>query len=209
MRSGIWALLTLCILSTTGYGQIGIQLGWNTTGYKYTLSGTTEERGLNFGLNAGLVYRSKGKKLCVQPELLYTQKGATNNNDGANYVSNVLEFKNKLDYMEFALPIIFKIPIFDAGSFDLGAGPYVSKLLSADCKIKDLNGGSRTTPFKIGTDSTDDFKPIDAGIVFYSAIKVRHFYMSLCYEKGLSDIAPANNLVIKNGCFNFNLGILF
>jgi len=203
------AFVLTCISSTV-FAQFGIQVGWNTSGYKLTRAGVHEKRAWNWGVNAGVLYTTPGKVLSLQPTLLYTQKGATNNNNGSNYVSGISRFKNKLAYVELSLPLILKANLgVKKCSFDIGAGPYFSKLVSAVSKAVDLNGGSKNTKFKVGKASTDDFKPGDIGISFYMGMRVKHFFMSMGYDMGLSDVDPRSSETIKNGCFSLNMGALF
>ena len=203
-------IVLLSFISTGSFAQFGIQVGWNTSGYKFTKSGVTEKRGWNWGVNAGVMYRLGGKLLCIQPTVLYTQKGATNNNDGPNYVSGILEFKNKLNYAELSLPVIFKVPLgVPKVSFDFGVGPYFGKLVSAVSKAKDLDGNTKKTNFKIGNASTDDFKPGDIGLSIYMGCRIKHFNMCMGYDLGISNITPTTNETIKNGCFSINMGAFF
>jgi len=139
--------------------------------------------------------------------MLFTQKGAVNNNLGSVYTPNIDHWTNKLGYAELSLPIILKLPIMRKSSFDIGVGPYAGSLVSAVSKAKDLDGKITKTKFKVGSDSTDDFKRMDAGLCVYFGGKFSHFNMSLVYEKGLVNISPAKNESIRNGCFSFNMAI--
>jgi Outer membrane protein beta-barrel domain len=211
MKKQLIFLLALTLIVSKGYGQLGLQLGWNTTSYHYVSSGLHEKRGLKWGVNAGLLYRTPGKIVCLQPSLLYTQKGAINNNAGASYTTDVDHYKNRLNYLELTIPIILKVPIAGKkNSFDIGAGPYLGRLISAKSKIYYLDGTDRITKFKIGTnDSTDDFKPMDIGISLYMGARIEHFFMSMGYDIGLANAGAAKNETIKNGCFSLNIGVLF
>ena len=211
MNKQLIVLIAFTLIASKGFSQAGMQIGWNTSGYKFVSSGLHEKRGLKWGLNAGLLYRTPGKTVCLQPTLLYTQKGAINNNDGANYTSNVDHYKNRLNYLELSVPILLKVPIAGKkNSFDIGAGPYFGRLVSAKSKIYYLDGTDRITTFKIGTnDSTDDFKPMDIGISLYMGGRFEHFYMNMGYDIGLANVGAAKNENIKNGCFSLNMGVLF
>lgn len=202
--------LALIFLAASSFAQLGIQVGWNTTGYHFEQNGKSLKRGWLWGVNAGIMYRTPGKHFSLQPALLYTQKGARNNNSDAVYVADVLHFDNRLTYVELAVPIIYKAGLgVDNISFDIGAGPYVGKLVKAVSKKVDLEENNTKTDFKVGTAETDDFTPMDIGLQFYMGARINHFNMSLTYEKGLSNINPAKDESIRNGCFSLNLGVFF
>ena len=112
--------------------------------------------------------------------------------------------------LELSLPLIFKAPLGVKNcSYDIGAGPYFSKLVSAVSKAVDLDGGTKVNKFKIGKSSTDDFKSGDIGLSLYMGMRVMHFNMSLVYDLGLTNVTPNPNQSIKNGCFSLNIGAIF
>ena len=210
MKKVFLLLLVVIGFHATGYSQMGLQIGWNTSGYRYVIGGVHETRGWNWGFNGGLLFRTPGKRICFQPTLLYTQKGATNNNDGATYTVGVNKYVNKLNYVEFSVPILFKAPFAGPkNSFDIGIGPYAAKLVSAYSKIKYLDGTDKNSNFKVGNGSKNDFTPLDFGLSFYMGARFTHFFMSLGYDKGISNVDPRSGESIKNGCFNINMGVLF
>lgn len=195
-------------LTTHSLAQVGMQVGCNLTNYRYVKSGTHLKRSMAASYNFALMFRTPTRHVSVQPTLLYTRKGAINNDNSANY--NISKYKNKLEYLEFSAPVILKAELEGKkNTFDIGVGPYVAKLLSAKSKIEYLYDSSRTTSFKIGDAKTDDFKPIDYGLSFYMGIKVTHFQMNMGYDLGLANVDPKANESIKNRCFSFNIGVFF
>ncbi len=201
--------LALSFITFKSYSQAGMQIGLNATNYKLVQAGMHEKRSTKIGLNAGLLYRTPGKHFCLQPTLLYTQKGAINNDWNIN-ATNVDHYKNRLNYLELSVPVLLKMPVNGPkNTFDIGVGPYLGKLLSAVSKIYYLDGTKKNSKFKIGTAQTDDFKPIDVGLSIYMGVRIHHFYMNMVYDLGLSNVDPITNQSIKNRCFSFNMGALF
>ncbi len=99
-------VLTFVALAATSFSQVGLQVGLNTTSYRLMRSGSHDARGINFTYNAGLVFRLPGKRICLQPSLLYSMKGAINNNTA----DSVLKYINKLGYLELTVPVLIKAP---------------------------------------------------------------------------------------------------
>lgn len=199
----------LALFATTGsYAQFGMQLGCNISNYKLVVAGADVPRGMKFGLNAGLMYRTKGKRFGIQPTLLFTQKGVTRDNDVSG--SSIDLFRNKLDYLECSVPILIKMPLAGPkNTFDIGAGPYFSKLIAAYSKAKYNDGHTTKTGFKIGTSESSDFTPTDYGLTIYVGGRFTHFNMSLVYDLGFYDVDPQPGGSIKNRCFSFNMGVFF
>lgn len=200
-------LLTLLVLTSgIAFSQVGMQVGLNTTSYRLVRSGSHDSRGMNFTYNAGLVFRLPGKKICLQPSLLYSMKGAINNNS----TDSVLKYINKLGYLELSVPVLVKVPFAGKkNTFDFGFGPYAGRLITAFSKAQLLYGGSKKTDFKTGSATTDDFKNMDYGLAIYVGTRFNHFNINFTYDLGLYDVDPNTNRSIKNRCFSLNMGVFF
>ncbi len=203
-------IVIAALLSGHSFAQLGIQVGWNTTNYSLKNNGVKDKRSLIWGVNAGAMYRiGIIKKLAVQPELLFSQKGAVNNNLGSSYTSGVSRWVNKLNYVELGVPVLFRMKLLTKSTFDMGAGPYIATLVSAKSRIEYLNGDKKKDEFKIGSDATDDFKRMDMGYKLYMGAKLSHVNFSMCYARSISDISPTATQTVKNGCFSLNFGVFF
>lgn len=211
MKKLILLMVFVTALSAESIAQPGIQAGWNISGYRLERSGTKYERGWNSGFNAGVMYRTPGRYVSLQPTVLYSQKGAVNQNTGSVYVTGVSDYTNNLSYVQLSLPVILKIGlgIDDDWSFDVGVGPYAGFLAAASVKTKYLNGDTDKKDYKIGNSSSDDFKRTDAGLSLYLGARLGHFNTSIGYDLGLIDGSPNGGESLRNRCFSLNLGAFF
>ncbi|MCD6011545.1 MAG: hypothetical protein K0Q79_1407 [Flavipsychrobacter sp.] len=208
MKQIVLFFAVLCMIPAS-YAQVGLQAGVNSSDYKYILNGVHGSRDRNWGFNGALVFRSRGKNVCVQPTFSYTQKGATNPNVViTNVPDTVISSRNKLEYVQFSMPVLMKVKLASRkNSFDIGFGPYVSRLVSAVSIRKFTTGGSGKTDFKIGSGSGDTFKGTDYGLSFYVGLKLDHFNVNAGYDLGLADIGNSSAEKIKNGCLSLNIGV--
>jgi len=129
---GVAAVLLLLCVGADSYAQskFGIKGGVNLTNL---YSGDNiSDNNMKVGFNAGIYAKAQiiEDVLFIQPELLYTRKGAQ-----ANY-SNILQGKGKyqfgLGYVQ--LPVLLGVNI---GNFNIHAGAYAAYL--TDARIKDVN----------------------------------------------------------------------
>ncbi len=175
--------------------QLGFTGGINFTNYIYKVKSVKQSRNSIIAYNVGLVYRTKGKKFCLQPEVDYSVKG-TRNYD-TPFTSGLDYYLNKLNYLQFTLPVVRKWVLVKGISVDLGLGPFGGYLLNATSKAHSFAGGNKTTNFKIGNDSASAFRRMDGGITFLFGCKMQHVGFYLLYDLGLANVDPAKNAVIK------------
>lgn len=202
-----FTVLTLCY--SLSYAQFGITGGMNIAKYKYT-----SDRGDLLAFNAGLVYRIAQKKsmLVVQPQLLYTIKGAVKYPD-IDLDNDILKYTNRVRYAELSVPFIVS-PDIDGGDglirFEAGVGPYVAYATHATYNAETYEGDKSSGDFKIGGSNTDDFKPFDAGLSLVGAMKVANFSFNLQYDLGLSNANPVKTAPpLKMRAFMLNLIVFF
>jgi len=208
MKKQLFLLIAAIGFAVSSYAQFGMQLGCNISSYRFVTGGTSDPRGMKFGLNAGILYRTPGKHFGIQPTLLFSQKGCTRNSTATG--STIKVFRNKLDYLEASMPILIKMPFAGPkNTFDIGAGPYFGTLIAAYSKAKYDDGHSTKTAFKIGTSNSSSFTPTDYGMCLYLGGRFTHFNMSLVYSIGFADIDPQSGESIKNRCFSYNFGVFF
>jgi Outer membrane protein beta-barrel domain len=187
--------------------QLGVSGGVSFTNYRMKKSGAKQSRDPLISYNFGMVYRTHGKGFCFQPGVDYSVKGARNYDTPLS--GDVEYYNNKLNYLQFTLPII-KTWYFAKGcSLDMGIGPYLSTLMKGTSKAVYYDGTSKTNKFKIGSSSTDDFKLMDGGLTFLCGGKLSHVGMYLIYDLGLTNTTPTKNETIRNRAFRMNMVIYF
>ncbi len=179
--------------------------GFNTSTYKYQVNNNTSGRSALVGFNAGLFYRgSLASHVIIEPSLLFTRKGARNNNTPfpVDYT------KNRLDYIQLNVPFMYRGWVSRHADFTLGGGPYAAVLAHADVRTQYRTGDRTLDDYSIGTNSSDDFKPMDAGLRFGAGFRYDQVNVSMAYDLGLADIAPQANTAIRNRSFSVNMGFM-
>ncbi len=164
-----------------------------------------EDENMKVGVNVGVFAKLPVTKgFSIQPELLYSSKGAkiTYNNifgDG--------EYRFNLNYVE--LPVL---AVFNLGkNFNIHAGPYAALLTSANIKRLDNESGDVDD---IADLDTDNFKRFDYGLVGGVGFDIQNFTLGARYNYGLNEIgdggiageATRNS---KNSALTFYIGIGF
>lgn len=206
MKKTILLSILAASFSLAASAQPGITGGWNSNTYRYEMNGVQKSRSNVSGFNIGMFYRVPlSYHFLTEPVLLFSRKGAQNNAT----VFPVDYYRTRLDYVEFALPFMYRAPIDRRMDFSLGAGPFVSVLAHADVLTNYSNGDRERDNYSIGTGNPDDFKPVDAGIRFGGGLRfARSILLSASYDLGLADIAPQSDDRINTRTFSLNLGFM-
>jgi len=129
-----------------------------------------DDENIGFGFQVGIVGKLPLTEVfAIQPELLYTQKGATAVFDAVDQ-----EVAFNLNYLQ--LPILLN---FNAGDvFNIHVGPYAAYLLNANV---DFDG-----PVDSFTDlDKDNFNTFDAGISLGLEVGVSNLSIGARYDYGL------------------------
>ncbi|MHA4806704.1 porin family protein [Flavitalea flava] len=162
--------------------KFGIKGGLNLTNL-YVDNASDEH--LKAGFNAGVYAKLPVTKgVSIQPELLYSQKGAKENYN--NFIEGSGEYKFNLGYVELPVVAVFNI----AKNFNLHAGGYAAYLVSAN--VKDVsNDGSINGAADL---KADNFKRFDFGLVGGLSVDVQNFTIGARYNYGLSNIGKSGSL---------------
>jgi hypothetical protein len=182
--------------------KFGIKAGVNLTNmYVQDVSDENMKVGFNAGFFAKLPV---ARGFSIQPELLYTSKGAKETYD--NFILGEGEYRFNLNYIE--LPVLAVINV--AKNFNVHVGPYISYL--AEANIKDLNDDGSID--EIADLDTDDFNRIDYGLVGGLGIDIANFTLGARYSYGLreigdSDIAGQLTKDSKNSAISLYIGLGF
>lgn len=124
--------------------------------------------------------------LKVQPELLYSQKGAKYELFGAT-------LNEKHDYLE--VPVLFKFSFGKIIVPSIYAGPALGYLMKAELS----NGGS--------LDIKDELKTTDLGLVFGAEVKTpAKLSVEARYTMGMSTVDKDGDFTVKNSAISVMLG---
>lgn len=160
-----------------GRTRVGIKGGLNASSLFYDSQGVSNKNE-RIGFHAGVFAQAPlGEFFAIQPELLYTTKGAS-----ADY--NVLGFINgrntfRLNYAELPILATFKL----GQSVELQAGPYAAYLLNSNINS---NGDFGTGSSAI---NRDNFNKVDYGLAGGLNIYFGKAFIGARYEQGLQRIA--------------------
>lgn len=162
--------------------KFGIKGGLNLTNlYVDNVSSEHMKAGFNAGVFAKLPIT---KGFSIQPELLYSVKGAKDTY--GNFIQGNGEYRFNLGYME--LPVLAVVNL--APNFNLHLGGYAAYLVSANVKDVNSNGDIQGA-----TDlNTDNFKRWDFGLVGGLGFDIQNFTIGARYNYGLSQIGKSGNL---------------
>jgi hypothetical protein len=183
--------------------KFGIKGGLNLTNlYVDNVSSEHMKAGFNAGVFAKLPIT---KGFSIQPELLYSVKGAKDTYN--NLLQGNGEYRFNLGYME--LPVLAVVNL--APNFNLHLGGYAAYLVSANVKDVNSNGDIQGA-----TDlNTDNFRRWDFGLVGGLGFDIQNFTIGARYNYGLSQIGKSGNLSgdltknSKNAGISVYVGIAF
>jgi hypothetical protein len=165
--------------------KIGIKGGVNFSNlYIDNVNDEKVKTGFNLGLFAKLPV-SKG--VSIQPEILYSQKGAQ-----ASYSNPLIggDYRFNLNYLE--LPVL---AVFNLGkNFNIHAGGYAAYLASANVKAVD---NSVQNEELINFDEKQ-FNRFDYGLVGGLGFDVKNVTIGARYNYGLNQIGESNESVLSS-----------
>jgi hypothetical protein len=158
------------------------------------------------GLNAGFYAKLPvAKGFSIQPELLYSNKGAKLSYD-AGIFGGEGEYRFNLHYIE--LPVLAVINVVK--NFNIHAGPYVSYLAGANItRLDDEDNVNDVTDLK-----ADNFNRIDYGLTGGVGLDFQNLTVGARYNYGLHEIGSSGisgevTKNAKNSVINIFLGFAF
>jgi hypothetical protein len=211
------AALVLCVLSVSGLRaqeqktalegslspKFGVKAGVNLANLYVD---NVEDENMKLGLNAGIYAKIPlTRGLSIQPELLYSSKGAKLSYN--NLLQGKGEYRFNLNYVE--LPVMAVVNI--ASKLNLQAGGYVSYLASANIKDMDDNG----TVADVTTLKADNFNRFDYGLVGGIGVDVQNFTIGARYNYGLREVGESGSIAgrltanSKNSVLSLFIGVGF
>lgn len=185
-------------LSAKGVSNYGVKVGMNLA---TAIGDDTDIDGADKGFRTGMAFGgfvtySINDEFAVQPELLYSMKGATyeaKEGDG--------EITNKLDYLQ--IPILAK---YQVQNFNFFAGPALAFNLTAESEVE-VNGNSEDIDW-------DDVAAMEFGLIFGAGVDFPltkgAITIDARYDLGLTSADDSDaEADIKNGVISVLLGYSF
>lgn len=166
-----------------------------------------QDENFKAGFSAGMFAKLPiVRGLSLQPELLYSNKGAKLTYDLPNIVGGDGEYRFNLHYVE--LPVMAVINVVK--NFNIHAGPYVSYLASAN--VTRLNDDNELSD--IADLEADNFNRIDYGLAGGLGLDFQNLTIGARYNYGLREIGESGfsgevTRNSKNSVINFYLGFAF
>ena len=218
-RSLCGGLVSLCVLlySSAVYSQeqetstetdispkFGIKGGFNLTNMYVS---DVKDENMKFGPNVGLFAKIPlVRGLSIQPELLYSSKGArlTYNNILGNGNG---EYRFNLNYIETPISLVINL----ARNLNIHGGAYAAYLASANVKHINNDGDIDV----LHTYNADNFHRFDYGLLGGIAVDVQNFTMGARYNYGLQQVGKSNTAQdnytknSKNSALTFYIGFAF
>lgn len=179
--------------------RAGIKGGFNASTLYYENANANDRRE-RYGFHAGVFAQiPAGDYFAIQPELLYTTKGAS-----ANYNILTLTGRNtfRLDYAELPVLATFKL----GNTAEIQAGPYAAYLLNSKISSSgDLGNGAAQL-------NRDAFNKFDYGLAGGLNLYFGKAFVGVRYGQGLQRIANStiSRTILgnaKNGVGMITLGV--
>jgi hypothetical protein len=189
------ALLTALTTGTGSFAQVQQTAGESFLTPKFGIKGglnltnmfvdEVSDENMKVGFNAGFFAKLPVTRgFSIQPELLYTSKGAKEEYN--NIIEGEGEYRFNLNYIE--MPVLAVINV--AKNFNLHVGPYVSYLAAANIKNLHESGGQD----EIAELDADNFNRFDYGLVGGLGVDVSNFTIGARYSYGLREIGKSGSL---------------
>ncbi|MDO7172256.1 porin family protein [Mariniflexile sp. AS56] len=162
-------------VNDTGTSQIGVKGGLN---FSNLYTDDVDDNNVLTSFNAGLYANIPITEfIALQPELLYSRKGAELVYDNA-FASGTAKFK--LNYIE--VPVLLKVNV--AKNINIQAGPYFAYLIDAQTTNESDSG---SFDFEDNYDN-DDFNKFDAGLAAGVGFDFDGMGIGLRYNYGLTTV---------------------
>lgn len=175
-------LMIFCVLAlslTAVTAQTGLKGGANLSNLYVD---DVDDENVKVGFHLGIYHEASVTDfLSVQPELLFTSKGAEVNYD--NFVGGSGKYRYNLNYLEVPLLVKFK-----AAGFNVHAGPYAAFLVGANIKDVDDNGNIQ----QVESLDRDDFEQLDFGASVGAGFDFEGGRIGARYDFGMNDIGKSN-----------------
>ncbi|WOK04996.1 porin family protein [Imperialibacter roseus] len=189
MKNTILATSLLMMFITSGAlaQEAGLKGGLN---FSNLYVNDVDDENMKIGFNAGVYYKAQlTDVLAIQPEILYSLKGAEVIYDNTFLGIGNGKYRFNLSYVD--VPVALKIS--PVGNFYIEAGPYVSLLTSAKVKRIDSNGDKEV----VDELDRDNFNTVDYGMFGGVGFNFTGGSLGVRYNYGLQEIGESGSNVAE------------
>ena len=202
-------ILSFLLLATT-MGAVNAQQASTIVGFRGGITfssyvGNASRAEYKTGYHGGIIFKLPLNKLfSIQPEVLYSMKGAQRNESNNGYS---VSYNERLHYVD--VPILAKITTAQGLFFE--AGPQVGVMLAARADVSGTSpNGNRSASGNIKS----EFNDVDLGYAVGLGFQVPNspLLLGVRYNGGLRNIVKDYNdsdKSLRNSAFQFYLGLLF
>ena len=201
MKKVLAAVITMVFITAATQAQfkIGIKAGAGLSNQHSNVASGTKLAGSEAfrGYHAGLVADAPlSDHLSLQPQLLYSRKGAKYTNAGSAY-ETTFSTRN----IELSTNLVYKVNT-SFGKIFAGAGPTIGYSLSGELE---QNGHSD----KLYTGDLKDWKHIDIGAGATAGVEFNNgLFAGINYQMGLLDINKSAGADTKNRSISMSVGYM-
>lgn len=191
MKKLILLILGLAIFANVNAQKFGVKAGADLA---TCISDPSENYGMVPGLNGAVFFQKKFLPMfSLRPTIGYYQKG--------NIYTFGTDFEQKINYVQFDLPLNFKAPFIP---IYILAGPYASYALSGETNTVIANS-NLSTPITFDQDHISHLDyGLSAGIGYQQNLVFAKLIVEVVYNYGLYDFNQGNTGLSQ---FNRNLSI--
>ncbi|HTH55922.1 MAG TPA: porin family protein [Cyclobacteriaceae bacterium] len=164
-----------------------------------------QKENMKVGVNAGFFVKVPlFRGLSIQPEVLYSNKGAKDSYGGPGSILGSGEYRFNLNYIETPLLLVFNL----TRNLNVSAGGYAAYLVSAN--VKDMNNDGTITG--VTNLNADNFHRFDYGLAGGVGIDIQKVALGARYNYGLQNIGQSGSLSgnltsnSKNSVLTFFIG---
>lgn len=166
-----------------------------------------DDENMKVGFNAGIYHRMElSDHLAIQPEFLFSQKGASLHYDDNIFTGGSGNYRFNLNYLEVPALLVLK-----SGNFNIHAGPYAGFLVGVNIKDVDEDGNIS----EIESLDRDDFNTFDYGVAAGVGFDFTGGMLGFRYNYGFNEIGESGTFAgqatedSKNSAFQIYLGFDF
>ena len=165
-----------------------------------------QKENVKIGMNAGFFAKVPIiRGISIQPELLYSNKGARDRY--SNSIQGSGEYRFNLNYVETPVLLVFNL----TRNLNFSGGGYAAYLVSAN--VKDVNNDGTITG--VTNLNADHFRRFDYGLVAGLGVDIQYITFGVRYNYGLRNVGLPGSLSgdltvnSKNSVATFYIGFAF